>query len=247
VNEAKTGLPTGAKIRLFRILYRFSQEELGLLTGVKQRMIVAYEKNQFRTPRHVIDRISSLFSLNAEWLLENHAPVFTQKYVLLRLTPPKDRTLQTRKKNELIDVLGDLFKKFLIDIKVSKALCAATDNDILYLFLSGASHFFVAGARMESIFDKILSDANVQTKRLSLSRGAQIDSVMAEMVKAAGLEPEIFAKEAISASLRQWDLHQNVLRDYEKTIKQAKIREVCDLMKKYAIALEELRTHCQGD
>ncbi len=49
----------------------------------------------------------------------------------------------------------------------------------------------------------------------------------------------------ISESLRQWNLHGNVLSEYEETIREARIREVCDLMEKYAITLEQLRTHCR--
>jgi hypothetical protein len=114
--------------------------------------------------------------------------------------------------------------------------------------MSDASHFFVAGARkleVGSILEGILSDAHIRTKSLSLPGAGQLDEAMAEMVKTTGLESQSSAKVIISESLRQWNLHGNVLSEYEETIREARIREVCDLMEKYAITLEQLRTHCR--
>ena len=81
----------GERIKAIRIALKLNQKEFGELLGVNQRTISHWETGRNEPSIEILNKITSLWSINPTWLLTGEGPMFREKEFRKEEEPPPSR------------------------------------------------------------------------------------------------------------------------------------------------------------
>lgn len=164
---------SGKYLKLIRLLNNCQQAELAVAIKTKQGIVAQIETNKYNINPYYANVISKLFSLNSEFLLKLHPPVFTEDMTVFSIFP-SDKT-----STQLLNQVDHAIRTEL------PSLCSINLVDDIYIWSTGqvyewskrfrASLFmFLSSTYNQFILIKVKEDSRDQFFSALLSASKEI-------------------------------------------------------------------------